>query len=93
MIKTENLQIRSDLSKNLNVTNKDNDSTMKILNIVGKLKNILFMSVKNPFIFPKNENDKETKLKSMKNQLNKLINQDKIIMDQPPKKLDYFVNF
>ena len=83
--KTENLQIRSDLSKNLNVTNKDNDSTMKILNIVGKLKNILFMSVKNPFIFPKNENDKETKLKSMKNQLNKLINQDKIIMDQPPK--------
>jgi hypothetical protein len=66
-------------------SNKSKETTMNILNIVGKVKHILSMSIKNPFVFVDNQKEKQTKLHSLKEELNKLINKDQVVMNQPPK--------
>ena len=87
--------IVEDKTKNIE---KMKDSTITILNILGKIKHILVKSINNPLIFLINKYDKEL----IKEQLNRLVNQDKIIWKNPPNlindKLDikytksYFIN-
>jgi len=66
-------------------SNKSKETTMNILNIVGKVKHILSMGINNPSVFVNNQKEKQTKLHSLKEELNKLINKDQVIMNQPPK--------
>ena len=69
--------IVEDKTKNIE---KMKDSTITILNILGKIKHILVKSINNPLIFLINKYDKEL----IKEQLNRLVNQDKIIWKNPP---------